>query len=86
MTEEPGGDKFLDAFSTIKAYDYVDLAASWNVNKTLRIGLAVNNAFDNAPPAVGNTIGATGANSGNTFPQTYDVIGRSYSLSAYLKF
>lgn len=86
VTEEPGGDKFLEAFSTIKAYDYVDLAASWNVNKTLRIGLAVNNAFDKAPPAVGNTIGTTGANSGNTFPQTYDVIGRAYSLSANLKF
>ena len=52
----------------------------------LRIGLAVNNAFDKSAPAVGNTIGTTGANSGNTFPQTYDTIGRYYSLSANLKF
>ena len=86
VTEEPGAPNFLPAFSTIKDYDYVDLSATWTVNKTLRIGLAVNNAFDKAAPNVGNTIGTTGANSGNTFPQTYDTIGRYYSLSANLKF
>lgn len=86
VTEEPGGASFKAEFSTIKDYDYVDLAATWNVNKTLRVGLAINNAFDKSAPLVGNTIGTTGANSGNTFPQTYDVIGRSYSFTANLKF
>lgn len=86
VTVEPSAAKFLPAYSTIKDFDYVDLSASWNVNKTLRIGLAINNAFDKGAPNVGSTIGTTGANSGNTFPQTYDVLGRFYSLSANLKF
>lgn len=86
VSEEPGAPNFLADFSTIKAYDYVDLSATWNVNKNLRVGLAINNAFDSGAPNVGNTIGATGANSGNTFPQTYDAIGRAYSVSATLKF
>lgn len=86
VIEEPGGTNFLPAFATIKDYDYVDLSASWNVSKSLRIGLAINNAFDKSAPNVGSTIGTTSANSGNTFPQTYDVIGRFYSFSANLKF
>lgn len=86
VIEEPGAPNFLAAYSTIKAYDYVDLSATWEATKYLRVGLAVNNAFDKQPPQVGNTIGTTGANAGNTFPQTYDVIGRAYSLSVNLKF
>lgn len=86
VTEEPGGTNFLPAYATIKSYDYVDLSASWNVNKMLRLSLAINNAFDKKAPEVGNTIGTTSANSGNTFPQTYDVIGRYYSIGASLKF
>lgn len=85
-TEEPLAPAFLPAFSTISAYNYIDLNASWQATKNLRIGLAVTNATDKEAPNVGNTISGTGYNSGNTFPQTYDVIGRYYSLSATLKF
>jgi outer membrane receptor protein involved in Fe transport len=46
----------------------------------------VANLFDKKPPVVGNTIGTTSGNSGNTFPQVYDVVGRSYSLGATMKF
>lgn len=86
MVEEPGGTNFLPAFSTIKAVNYVDLSASWNVHKNLRLNLSVNNAFDKEAPNVGNTIGTTTANSGNTFPQVYDVVGRYFTLGATLKF
>jgi outer membrane receptor protein involved in Fe transport len=86
VQEEPGGPSFLAAFSTIKAYDYLDLSATWNFNKMLRLSVAVNNLTDKKPPLVGNTIGSTTANSGNTFPQTYDTIGRFYSLGLGLKF
>jgi outer membrane receptor protein involved in Fe transport len=86
VQEEPGGPSFLAAFSTIKAYDYLDLSATWNFNKMLRLSVAINNLTDKKPPLVGNTIGSTTANSGNTFPQTYDTIGRFYSLGLGLKF
>lgn len=86
MVEEPGGPAFLPAYSTIKAQDYVDLSGSWAFNKNLRFNLSVNNAFDKKAPNVGNTIGTTTANSGNTFPQVYDVVGRYFVLGATLKF
>ena len=38
------------------------------------------------PPAVGSTIGSTGFNSGNTYPSTFDALGRRYAVSARLKF
>ena len=86
VTEEPGGTNFLAKFATIKAYDYVDLSASWNAMKNLTVNLSVANAFDKKPPEVGNTIAGTGANSGNTFPQNYDVVGRYFTVGATLKF
>ncbi len=86
VTEEPGGTNFLDRFASIKAYDYVDLSASWNATKNLRLNLSIANAFDKKPPEVGNTIAGTSANSGNTFPQNYDVVGRYFTVGASLKF
>lgn len=86
VIEEPGGTNFLARFASIKAYDWVDLAAVWNVNKNVRLNLSIGNAFDKKPPEVGNTIGTTSANSGNTFPQSYDVIGRFYTIGGTIKF
>jgi iron complex outermembrane recepter protein len=80
------GGTFLPAYSTIKAYDYFDLNFAWEPLKNLRLTLAINNATDKKPPVVGNTIATTATNSGNTFPQWYDVVGRSYSVGARLKF
>ena len=86
VVEEPGGSNFLESFGAIKAYDYVDLDASWSVTKNLRLSLSVANLFDKKAPVVGNTIGTTSGNSGNTFPQVYDVIGRYFSFGATMKF
>jgi len=35
---------------------------------------------------VGNTAGSTSANSGNTFPATYDPLGRRFTAGARIKF
>ena len=86
VTEEPGGQVFLPAYSEIKAYSYFDLSAVWKATKNVRINLSVNNVTDKAPPNVGNTISGTGVNSGNTFPQNYDVVGRYFSVGATVKF
>ncbi|MFO1249927.1 MAG: TonB-dependent receptor [Inhella sp.] len=86
-SESPQGDNaFVPEFRTIKAYDYLDLSASWKVTKHIKLALAINNALDKDPPMVGNTIGGTGPNSGNTFPQTYDVLGRRYNLTVQANF
>ena len=86
VIEEPGDASFLPAYARIKSYDVVDLDASWNLNRNLRLSLGITNLFDRKPPVVGNTIGTTSGNSGNTFPQVYDVVGRAFSVGATLKF
>lgn len=84
--EEPGGTNFLPAFAEIRKYNYIDLNAAWQASKAVRLSLAINNVRDNPPPSVGNTIGSTSHNSGNTFPQTYDTIGRYYNVGMNVRF
>ena len=86
LTEEPGGTNFLPAYAKIDAYSYFDLSAVWNFNKNIRLNLSINNAANKLPPVVGSTIGSTGTNSGNTFPQYYDAVGRYFSVGATIKF
>lgn len=86
VIEEPGGTVFLPAFASIPAYHYVDLNANWNINKNVRVSLSVTNAANKKPPIVGGSIGGTGPNSGNTFPQSYDAVGRYVTLGASVKF
>lgn len=86
VIEEPGGTNFHPPFASIPAYDYFDLSAGWDVTDYARVALAINNAFNKAPPNVGQTIGTTGTNSGNTFPQNYDTVGRFFSLSTVVRF
>ncbi|TFW28652.1 TonB-dependent receptor domain-containing protein [Massilia horti] len=83
---EPGATKFLPEFSHIKAYNYLDLSGVYNYNKHVRFNVSVNNVANKKPPIVGGTIGGTGPNSGNTFPQTYDAIGRYLTFGASVKF
>ena len=81
-----GAPATLPQFSNIKAYNYVDLSLAWEATKNLRLTLAINNAGDLKPPMLGANVGTTTTNSGNTFPQWYDVVGRAFSLGARLKF
>lgn len=83
---EPGSGTWFEDFSRIPAYNYFDLSAGWDVNDVTRLNLTVANLTDESPPNVGNTIGATAFNSGNTFPQTYDVIGRFFTVGARVRF
>ena len=86
VIEEPDGQVFLPAFASIPSFHYIDLNASWNVNKHVRVNLAVTNAANKKPPIVGGTIGGTASNSGNTFPQSYDAVGRYVTLGASVRF
>jgi iron complex outermembrane recepter protein len=74
------------AFKTIPAYDYFDLSLRQSVGNNLQFTLAVLNLFDKNAPAVGNTIGTTATNTGNTFPSVYDALGRRFTFAARLKF
>jgi outer membrane receptor protein involved in Fe transport len=86
VIEEPGGTVFLPAYASIPAYHYVDMNAGWNFSKNVRLIASVTNVANKKPPIVGSSIGGTGPNSGNTFPQSYDAVGRYVTLGASVKF
>jgi iron complex outermembrane receptor protein len=73
-------------FNRIPSYDYFDLTTRFAVNDNLTLTLSVQNLFDKQPPIVGNTIGSTTFNSGNTYPSTYDALGRRFVASARIRF
>lgn len=83
---DPGGCVVDPKFRKIKAAHYFDLTGRFSVSDNLTVTLTVQNLLDKKPPIVGNTIGSTTYNSGNTFPSTYDALGRRYAVSAKLKF
>ena len=72
------------AVPVIKARDYFDLYSSVDVTDNASFRLGITNLFDKNPPVVGNDYGATA--SGNTFPATYDPLGRSFFFGGNFKF
>jgi len=73
-------------FGRIKSADYFDLAARIEITENVNLTLTVQNLFDRNPPIIGSTVGSTAFNSGNTYPSTYDSLGRRYGASIKLKF
>lgn len=73
-------------FNRIKAYNWFDLSTRFHIGDHIDLTLSAFNIFDKKPPIVGGQAGTTSANSGNTFPSVYDVVGRSYSATARFKF
>jgi outer membrane receptor protein involved in Fe transport len=71
----------------LAARDYFDVAALWVINKTFSMRAGVNNIFDKDPPVVSNTnSGVSIGGNGNTFPQTYDALGRLMFMNLTMKF
>jgi outer membrane receptor protein involved in Fe transport len=73
-------------FNKISAFDYFDLTARFGITDHFDLTLSAFNIFDKQPPILGNNAGTTTANSGNTFPSTYDALGRRYGAAVRLKF
>jgi outer membrane receptor protein involved in Fe transport len=72
-------------FGKIYAYDYLDLTTRFNIEQ-VTFTVTVQNLFNTKPPIVGNTIGSTSFNSGNTYPSSYDALGRRFAVGARVKF
>ena len=78
----------------IKAYNYFDLAASFSVGDNYNFRLGMNNVFDKQPPYVtsgnggrdGSNLCPSGPCSGNTYPGTYDALGRYLYAAVSLTF
>lgn len=75
-----------DPYESIKAYHYFDVALAQAVGENFRVTFLVDNLFNRKPPVVGNSIGDTAYNSGNTYPTTYDAIGRRFRVGLNARF
>lgn len=59
---------------------YFDLAASFDVAPAMTVIAGIENLFDNKPPTAGSN-----ASNANTFPTSYDVLGRRFGISVTLR-
>ena len=80
-----GLDREFD-FNETGSYSIFDLSLRYQLLDNVSITGVVSNLFDKHPPLTGAFVGATGFNSGNTYPSTFDTIGRRYNISATLTF
>ena len=75
------GSPYTIIDAKIPDYNYFDLTGTWKVKQGYTLRFGVNNLFDKQPPAQdSNNYGATGGGNGNTFPGTYDTLGRNIFL------
>lgn len=77
---EPAGD----LQDHIKTYNYFDLALNWSVTPKTELIFGVNNIMDKNPPVLDAANVGVSSN-GNTFPQTYDALGRLLFVNVSLK-
>ncbi len=69
------------AVPEIDSIHYFDLTATYDFNDNLRVNVGVKNLFDETPTKVGDA-----QEQGNSFPETYDLIGTRYFVSASYEF
>jgi iron complex outermembrane receptor protein len=70
----PGAAPTVD--EKIKAQSYFDLLFALPIKDTMTLRIGVNNIFDRDPPLISqSSLGGFG--NGNTFPGTYDYLGRN---------
>ena len=67
----------------LPAEDYFDLAANWAITEKAAVALGINNVMDDNP-SISATVGTTG--NGNTYPQSYDALGRYVFVRATVDF
>jgi len=83
---DPNGCVINPEFRHIKAANYFDLTAQFVTTEHLTLTFVVQNLLDKKPPIVGSDVGNTLYNSGNTYPSTYDALGRRFTMTAKVDF
>ncbi|MGV6821168.1 MAG: TonB-dependent receptor domain-containing protein [Parvularcula sp.] len=66
----------------VDAYDQVDLTTTWSVSDSLDLSFGVENLFDEDYVLIGDD----SAEQSNTYPATYDTLGRTYFGRASFRF
>jgi outer membrane receptor protein involved in Fe transport len=66
------------AVPKIDSEHYFDLTGRYQLTESLQLRGGILNLLDTDPPIVGNDYGGTLQNSGNTYPASYDPLGRRF--------
>ncbi len=97
---EDDDDTVVNFVERVGAYDLIDLTFSYDATENVSLSFGVNNLFDTLPTtpefnAAGEVINDTNslllgdfnnAEQSNTYPSTYDVLGRDFFVSAKFSF
>lgn len=87
-----------NGIETIEAYDLIDLSFGFDIYENFTMNIGVNNLFNTLPDtpvfnADGDVVGRPNSlllgdnqEQANTYPSTYDVLGRRYFVSGSFKF
>lgn len=84
--EEAQAAGSFDKFTSIDAYNYFDVFASYNLGEHTKLTFGVDNITEEEPPVVGGEAGSTAFNSGNTFPSSYSALGRIFRAGVKFTF
>ncbi|MFL6726974.1 MAG: TonB-dependent receptor domain-containing protein [Sphingomicrobium sp.] len=80
-------DSVSPADIRLRAQDYFDVTTVFRIGEQFQLRLGVNNVFDRQPPlVVRNTAAAVGLVNGNTYPESYDALGRYVFASVAMTF
>jgi outer membrane receptor protein involved in Fe transport len=74
------------ATERLKAFNYFDLTGSFEASDNLSFNVGVSNLFDKKPPLLASAQSGGNGEQSNTFPTFYDVLGRSFFVSARTRF
>ncbi|WP_233503426.1 TonB-dependent receptor domain-containing protein [Sphingomonas psychrotolerans] len=95
-TDQPSleGNFNFNPGTRLKAFNYIDLTSTFSIGESYTFRLGVNNLFDLEPPLVtsgnanrsGSNLCPTGPCNGNTYPGTYDALGRYLFAGVTLSF
>lgn len=81
---EDGATSPVASDRRLPATSYFDLAASYPVTKQISVMAGINNLFDKDPPITSKY--GVGQGNGNTFPSTYDALGRKLFMNLTARF
>lgn len=81
--DDPGYTYYREKFDAI---DYFDLALGFDFNESVKLTVGVDNAMDKEPQLGASTQQLGNVQQSNTYPATYDVLGRFWWLNLGLKF
>ena len=80
LADDPGFGFTITPYQP--AASYVDMSARWNVTDNVALSAFIGNVLDEKAPQTLNGI----FSQGNTDPQVYRVLGRTFSLNARVRF